>query len=117
MLQHVLGTFDYHGDGEILIAHATHAMLAETGADMADTEGFVNLATAVDGVRFVAFLKELEENVWRASLRVQGEGDVQVIAARHGGGGHKAAAGCTIEGELEEVVAGLVGDLMAARNA
>ncbi len=117
MLQHVLGTFDYHGDGEILIAHATHAMLAETGADMADTEGFVNLATAVEGVRFVAFLKELEENVWRASLRVQGEGDVQVIAARHGGGGHKAAAGCTIEGELEEVVAGLVGDLMAARNA
>lgn len=117
MLQLVLGTFDYHGDGEILIAHADRAMLAETGAYMADTEGFVNIATAVDGVRFVAFLKELDDNVWRASLRVQGEGDVQVIAARHGGGGHKAAAGCTIEGDLEEVVAGLVGDLLAARNA
>jgi len=111
MLQQVLATFEYYGDGQILVANATRAMLAETGADMADTEGFVNIATAVEGVRYVAFLKELDDNVWRASLRVSGEGDVQVVAARHGGGGHKAAAGCTIEGELEDVVAGLVGDL------
>ena len=117
MLQHVLGTFEYHGDGQILIAHATRAMLTETGAYMADTEGFVNIATAVDGVNLVAFLKELDDNVWRASLRSAGEGDVQVIAARHGGGGHRAAAGCTIEGELGEVVAGMVSDLTAALKA
>ncbi len=118
MLQRVLATFDYHSDGKILVAHATRTMLEETGAFMADTEGFVNLATAVDGVRFVAFLKELDENVWRASLRVCGpDGDVQTVAARYGGGGHKAAAGCTIEGELSEVVTGLVGDLIGALKA
>jgi len=117
MLQQVLATFDYHANGEILVAHATRAMLAETGAVMADTEGFVNLATAVDGVRLVAFLKELDDDTWRASLRVRGTGDVQQVAARYGGGGHKAAAGCTIEGPLDEVVAGLVSDLTAALRA
>jgi phosphoesterase RecJ-like protein len=117
MLQHVLGTFVYYADGRILIAHATREMLKASGADMADTEGYVNIATAVDGVRFVAFIKELDESKWRVSLRVRGEGDVQVVAARHGGGGHKAAAGCTIEGELAEVVAGLVVELTAALDA
>jgi len=115
MLQEVLATFDYHQDGKILVAHATREMLAKTGAVMADTEGFVNLATAVDGVVYVAFLKELDDDTWRISLRsCVNEGDVQVVAAGHGGGGHKMAAGCTIEGPLAAVADGLVGELTAA---
>jgi phosphoesterase RecJ-like protein len=117
MLQQVLATFAYHGDGQILVAHATTEMLTATGAIMADTEGFVNIATAVDGVRYVAFVKELEPDVWRVSLRAQADGDVQAVAARYGGGGHKAAAGCTIEGELEVVIADLVRDLTGALSA
>ena len=62
----------------------------------------------------MAFLKEIATDTWRASLRVRGEGNVQVVAARYGGGGHMQAAGCTIEGEGEEVAARLVGDLTAA---
>jgi len=114
MLQKVLATFDYHADGKILIAHATQDMLAETGALMADTEGFVNIATAIDDVRYVAFLKQRADDEWRVSLRVCTTGDVQQVAARHGGGGHKMAAGCTLTGSLEDVVATLVGDLTAA---
>lgn len=117
MLQRVLATFEYFAEGRILVAHADRAMLAETGAVMADTEGFVNIATAVDGVQLMAFLKELEDDTWRASLRAQPGSDVQQIAARYGGGGHKAAAGCTIEGPLSEVVSGLVGELTAALQA
>ena len=47
-------------------------------------------------------------------MRVRKDGDVQVIAAKYGGGGHKMAAGCTLEGTLEEVKATLVADLAAA---
>jgi phosphoesterase RecJ-like protein len=81
---------------------------------MSDTEGFVNIATAVDGVCLVAFLKEIDQNTWRVSLRVCDQGDVQVIAAGYGGGGHKKAAGCTIEGKLEDVTSMLVTDLTGA---
>jgi len=114
LLQRVLATFEYHHGGRILVARATRAMLAETGGAMSDTEGFVNIATAVDGVRLVAFLKEIDDDTWRVSLRVRGDGDVQVVAARHGGGGHKQAAGCTIGGSGDEVASMLVGDLIAA---
>ncbi len=67
----------------------------------------------MEGVRYVAFVKELGGGKWRVSLRVRGDGDVQEIAARHGGGGHRLAAGCTMEGESSEIVASLVADLLA----
>jgi phosphoesterase RecJ-like protein len=114
LLQKVLASFTYHQNGRILMATATQAMLEESGGNLSDTEGFVNIATSVDGVRMVAFIKELETDTWRVSLRVRGEGDVQQVAARHGGGGHKQAAGCTLTGTHEDVVATLLLDLTAA---
>ncbi len=117
LMQRVLATFTWHDRDRILSLYATRAMLAETGGSMTDTEGFVNIATAVDGVRYVIFLKEIGDDTWRASLRVRGDGDVQQVAARYGGGGHRAAAGCTIEGELEQVLADLVAQLAALPGA
>jgi len=114
MLQRVLGTFEYHALGRVLTLNATLEMLDDTGGSMSDTEGFVNIATAVDGVCLVGFFKELEKDVWRVSLRVCGQGDVQTIAAKYGGGGHKMAAGCTVEGTLEDVTAMLAADLSMA---
>jgi phosphoesterase RecJ-like protein len=117
LMQRVLATFTWHDRDRILSLYATRAMLAETGGSMTDTEGFVNIATAVEGVRYVIFLKEIGDDTWRASLRVRGEGDVQQVAARYGGGGHRAAAGCTIEGELDQVLADLVAQLAALPGA
>ena len=111
LLQHVLASFEYHNDDKILILRATQAMLEETGGIMPDTESFVNIATAVDGVKYIAFMKERGDKEWRVSLRVRGEGDVQTIAAEHGGGGHKQAAGCTLYGEGDEVAAELAAEL------
>ncbi len=113
LLQKVLGTFEFNSDGRVLIVSATQQMLAETGGAMSDTEGFVNIATSVEGVQRVAFLKEIDEETWRISLRVRGEGDVQQVAARHGGGGHKQAAGCTIHGTFREVADTLAAELAA----
>ena len=117
LMQRVLATFQWYDQGRILVLNATRAMIEETGGSMTDTEGFVNIATAVDGVRFVVFLKEIGDDTWRASLRVRGEGDVQQVAARYGGGGHRAAAGCTIEGELADIVDDLVAQLAAMPRA
>ncbi len=111
LLEKVLASFEYHHQGRILTAVADQAMLAATGGSLSDTEGFVNIATAVDGVERVAFLKEVTPGTWRVSLRVRGVGDVQTVAARYGGGGHKQASGCTIEGELTEIMAKLVSEL------
>jgi phosphoesterase RecJ-like protein len=114
LMQRVLATLDYHEDGRIALMHVDRAMLEATGGAMGDTEGFVNIATSVDGVDLVGFIKEIDDETWRVSLRVRREGDVQAVAARHGGGGHRMAAGCTLEGSLDEVKDLLARDLAAA---
>jgi phosphoesterase RecJ-like protein len=114
LLQQVLATFNYQAGGRILILRADQAMVAAAGAVLSDTEGFVNIATAVDGVELVAFMKEIEPSVWRLSLRAPGGGDVQAVASRFGGGGHRQAAGCTMQGEAEEVTQILIRELTAA---
>ena len=114
LMQRVLATFDYHDEGRICLLHVDRKMIEETGGAMGDTEGFVNIATSVDDVDLVGFLKEIDDETWRVSLRVRKEGDVQVVAAKFGGGGHKMAAGFTIEGTLEDVKAILVTELRGA---
>lgn len=114
MLQRVLTTFSYHAGGRIVVARATQAMLAETGAVMSDTEGFVNMAMSIDGVQMAALMKETEDGSWRVSLRARGGGDVQAVAARHGGGGHRQAAGLDLEGAADDVADQLARELEAA---
>jgi len=117
LLQQVLGTFTYHARGRVAVGYASSAMFAATDAVPSDTEGFVNMAMAVEGVRMAAFLKELEPGVWRTSLRACEGGDVQSVAARHGGGGHLQAAGCTLEGDITELSEQLAIELAAALDA
>ena len=44
-----------------------------------------------------------EEARVRVSLRSKGAVDVGAVAARLGGGGHRAAAGCVVAGSLADV--------------
>ena len=70
-------------------------------------------------MQYVVFLKETAPDVWRASLRAMADGDVQAVAARYGGGGHRRAAGCTIEGDGDAVaaeVAAALAELLPARR-
>ena len=48
-------------------------------------------------------LKEKEEGVFKISMRSASEIDVSEICRKFGGGGHVKAAGCTLEGRLEDV--------------
>jgi len=53
-------------------------------------------------------LKEFRPGEWAVSLRSRGGAvDVSAVAAALGGGGHPAAAGCTMRGGLGDVSARL----------
>lgn len=81
----------------------TNEMLEQTGASRELSDGFVNYARSVEGVEVGMFFKEPETSngLCKVSLRSKGKVDVSAVAARFKGGGHKNAAGCTIEGTLE----------------
>jgi phosphoesterase RecJ-like protein len=68
-----------------------------------DTEGFANLPLEIDGISFVAFIKEEAECV-RLSFRSVGDFPANLFAVRFSGGGHRNAAGGTFRGSLPEAV-------------
>jgi phosphoesterase RecJ-like protein len=82
----------------------TRREMEQAGAAEEDCEGIVNFALCVAGVEAAAFLFELPDHRVQVSLRSKGRLDVAAIAERLGGGGHKSASGCTMEGSLEQAL-------------
>ena len=87
-------------EGRLAWLWVSHQDMVRTCAAEEDCEGIVNYAVCIAGVEAAAFLRELPEHRIRLSLRSRGTVNVAAIAERLGGGGHKTAAGCTLEGPL-----------------
>lgn len=83
-------------DGRVAVLRIDEALLRETGCPPDDLEGVVNLPLAARGVEAAVLLREQDGKV-RVSLRSKGRVDVRAVAAAFGGGGHRNAAGCTLE--------------------
>ena len=64
--------------------------------------GIVNIALNIEGVKAGVLFKERDDNTTKVSLRTTGNADAREICAFFNGGGHKNAAGCTIEKSLGE---------------
>lgn len=80
--------------------------------DEADVESLVSHLQGVREATVAVVLKEFRPGEWAVSLRSRAAGavaamDVSAVAASLGGGGHPAAAGCTMRGDLETITARL----------
>jgi phosphoesterase RecJ-like protein len=93
----------------------TNAEMQQIGATDEDCEGIVNYALSIAGIEAAAFLRELPEGRIRLSLRGKGRINVAVIAERLGGGGHENAAGCTLDGPLQDATEKILSVLHASR--
>ncbi len=74
------------------------------GATSADTEGIIDQLRIIKGVEVAIFAREDAPNTYKFSLRSNGRVNVSAIAAAFDGGGHKLAAGCTIEGSYDDIL-------------
>lgn len=90
-------------EGRIGMIVVTKDMLAKAEAELADTEGLVEEARSIEGVIVAVLVRELDDK-WRVSLRSKDPNcDVNKVASNFDGGGHKAAAGCSVVGSKEDV--------------
>jgi phosphoesterase RecJ-like protein len=117
LLGAMLQTLERHDGGRIATALLTREMYASAGASPGDSEGLVDYPRSIAGVQAVAMLREVEDGRYKVSLRSRGDVDVEQVARRHGGGGHKNAAGFTTDGPLSELRQSLVGELGSALPA
>jgi bifunctional oligoribonuclease and PAP phosphatase NrnA len=99
----VLHNLEFESGGRAALAHLSLALLEETGATNEDADGLINIPLTVKDIQAAAFFKEIGPDSYRISLRSKGDVDVNSVATKFGGGGHKNAAGCTIEAAYPEV--------------
>src|SRR5262245_27712310 len=97
----VLSAMQLDPTGRIAIVYLDHEMAREAGGTYEDTEGLINLPLTVKEIEAVVFFKQIEGDEYRVSMRSKGEVDIGAIAKSYGGGGHKNAAGCTVNGAID----------------
>lgn len=89
-----------HADGRIASTLLPYSVKAALGLEDEHFGTLIDIPRSVYGVDIAfAIRQETQEGVFRVSMRSATELDVAKICAVFGGGGHKRAAGCTVEAE------------------
>ena len=99
----VLATLETFHEGRIALAHVERDMFAQTHTNAEYAEGFVEYLKEIDSVEVACLLRELGLGKYKVSMRSKNNVDVASVARRLGGGGHRKAAGCTLEGDIGTV--------------
>jgi phosphoesterase RecJ-like protein len=103
LMRQVLDTIRRDKTGRIASLRQTLEMAESAGAIDGDNNGFVNIPLAAREVLAAVYIREVGPGKFRASLRSKGDINVARVAESFGGGGHRNAAGLSIEGEWNEV--------------
>jgi phosphoesterase RecJ-like protein len=104
-------------EGVLVWSALGQAEFAAAGAADEDTDGIVSQLQSARGARAAILLREQPDGEVRASLRSRDGIDVAALARRFGGGGHRAAAGCTLPGPLPDASRRLVQAALLAMDA
>jgi phosphoesterase RecJ-like protein len=100
-------------EGALAWIWITQEEMQRFGAREEDCEGLVNYALSIADVQVAIFFRELPDGRYRVSIRSKGEVNVSVVAEHFGGGGHKCASGCSVDGPLDAAVSRITERLRA----
>ncbi|MBQ1186132.1 MAG: DHH family phosphoesterase [Clostridia bacterium] len=114
MEMQVLNGAEFHFEDRCMMLAVTLDIQKKTGCTKSDMEGVASMSRSVEGVLVGVAIKESEKNVFKISLRTYDPLDASAICKKLGGGGHKAAAGCTVNGTLKEAKAAILSAIKEA---
>lgn len=110
----LLDEMDLLDNGRLAAMYLNDDILNATGTTYNDTEGLINLPLTAREIRAVVFFKVGAGGDIHISMRSKYDVDVRQVAARHGGGGHKNAAGFKLKGALSAVRDGVLKEMADA---
>lgn len=90
-------------DGKVGILIAKKEDIERFNVNDSELEGMVDFARDIKGTEVGIFIKPHNE-MYKVSLRSNGNVDISGVAGKFNGGGHKFAAGCRFEGKTAEEV-------------
>jgi len=105
-LGQLLARAEYSAGGRLVVVDQPLALALDP--DLVDSDELLDILRSVASVEVVLFLREIQSGSTKLSARSKSAYDVNALARRFGGGGHKKASGATIPGRLPEVRARVV---------
>jgi phosphoesterase RecJ-like protein len=108
ILQKALHTLTIHPSQKIAWIVTNNEDLQATGATADDLDGIVRYPVNLEGIEVGLLFKQLSDKCYKVSFRSNDYIDVADVASEFNGGGHIRAAGATIEGDLDEIIASVV---------
>ena len=102
LMKMTLDRLEMFCDGKIAFSYMSEEDMANVGAKLGDHEGLVDIGRNIGGVEVSIFMRECD-NIYRISLRSNGLVDVNKIAKKFAGGGHKMASGIKVSGDFKEI--------------
>jgi phosphoesterase RecJ-like protein len=107
-----LRTLRLYADGRIAVMRLTLDMFARTGVDPIDTQELADEPRSVRGAKVGVLLREMGPPAQvKVSLRAHDGVNIEPVARKFGGGGHRQAAGCELPGGMDEVEGKVVAEL------
>lgn len=91
-------------NNRLIYTYETLEDTAKYGKNGRDSDTLYSLLLSVEKVQAVLFIRQDTPTTCTAGLRSQENIDVSKIASKFGGGGHKCAAGLSIEGKIEDIL-------------
>ncbi len=96
-----LANVKFYCDRRVAVQTIPEALYSELGASPEDTEEIVNSGLQLGSAVVSILLKEKSPEV-KVSLRSKGNWNINEVAQKFGGGGHRNASGCTFHGTLAD---------------
>lgn len=101
LMSRVLSTVKRSNNGRVAWLRQTLEMSEDAESVDGDNNGFVNIPLAAREVEAVLYMREVQPGAYRCSLRSKGDINVARVAEKFGGGGHRNASGCRVEGDWD----------------
>lgn len=98
-------------NGKVIATYVTQETMKKFECTPKMLDGIVNQLRVTKDVLVAAFLYENEDGSYKVSLRANGDFNVAEVVAIFGGGGHVKAAGCTMEGTVDDILTRLMGEI------
>lgn len=98
----ILSTCEFYDRGRVAVLSVPMSLMERVGADETDAEDLSALGGQIEGVDCAVTMRELRPDVWKMSVRTGERVNATEVCRLLGGGGHAAAAGCTVEAPWPE---------------
>ena len=93
----MLGACEFYDRDRIAVLSVPISLMERVAATESDAEDLSALGGQIQGVDCAVTMRELRPDVWKMSVRTGDRVNATRVCQLLGGGGHAAAAGCTVE--------------------